>query len=201
MTYDKFAYRYDRMLAPLEKRFLDRWRKEALDHLPKEVRILEIGAGTGLNFKHYPPCRSAVASEISFKMLEIARKKTDSIKLVQADAEELPFADGSFDAVFATLVFCSVADPQKAFAELQRVLKAKDRIILLEHVRPNGFLGYVFDVLNPLTVAFGNDHFNRRTAEIAENSGLKILEIKQKALGIVNLIICEVEKQAAEKAK
>jgi ubiquinone/menaquinone biosynthesis C-methylase UbiE len=194
VSYDKFADSYDRKIAPLEKRFLDRWRAETLAHLPENARILEIGAGTGLNFKHYPHCRHAVASELSFKMLEIAKTKTASIELVQADAEKLPFPDESFDAAFATLVFCSLPNPEQAFAELRRVLKSNGKIILLEHVRPKGLLGYLFDVLNLFTVALFEDHFNRRTAETAENSGLKILEVKPKAFGIVNLIVCEVEK-------
>lgn len=192
MFYDKFAKGYDKALAPFEKSFLGRWRAEALSYLPDNARILEIGAGTGLNFKHYPNCKHAVASEISIKMLETAKLKTSKIELIQTDAEILPFPDDSFDAAFATLVFCSIQNPQKAFAELQRILKAKDKIILLEHVRPNGLLGYVFDVLNVLTVAFFEDHFNRQTAKLAEESGLKIVDVKSKAFGIVNLIICEV---------
>ncbi len=193
MIYDKIADSYDKFLAPFEKRFLDRWRAETLAYLPENARILEIGAGTGLNFKHYPNYQTAVASEISIKMLEIAREKTSSIKLVQASAEELPFPDESFDAAFATLVFCSIPRPEKAFAELRRVLKAKDKIILLEHVRPTGLFGYFFDVLNVLTVALMEDHFNRETAKIAENAGLKVLEVKKKVFGIVNLIICEIQ--------
>lgn len=194
MTYDKFAKNYDKAFAPFEKRFLEKWRAETLSYLPENAKILEIGAGTGLNFKHYPKCRHAVASEISIKMLEVAKTKTTTIDLLQTDAEQLPFPDNYFDAAFATLVFCAIPNPKKAFAELRRVLKAKDKIILLEHVRPNGLFGYFFDVLNVFTVTLFEDHFNRQTAKIAENSGLKIIEIKKKAFGVVNLIICEVEK-------
>ncbi|MGI8668932.1 MAG: class I SAM-dependent methyltransferase, partial [Aridibacter sp.] len=185
---------YDKAFAPFEKRFLEKWRAETLSYLPENAKILEIGAGTGLNFKHYPKCRHAVASEISIKMLEVAKTKTTTIDLLQTDAEQLPFPDNYFDAAFATLLFCAIPNPKKAFAELRRVLKAKDKIILLEHVRPNGLFGYFFDVLNVFTVTLFEDHFNRQTAKIAENSGLKIIEIKKKAFGVVNLIICEVEK-------
>lgn len=192
MIYDKFATNYDKALAPFEKWFLEKWRKETLSHLSKNSKILEIGAGTGINFKHYPECQQAFASEISIKMLEIAKSKSNSIKLIQTDAQKLPFPDNSFDAAFATLVFCSIPNPKKAFAELQRVLKAKDKVILLEHVRPNGLLGYLFDVINIFTVALFEDCFNRETAKIAEESGLRIIKIKKKAFGIVQLIICEV---------
>lgn len=196
MIYDRIAKGYDKALAPFEKRFLSRWRRETLSFLPENARILEIGAGTGANFKFYPTSKCAVASEISVKMLELARNKTNQIRLVQANAETLPFAANSFDAAFATLVFCSIPNPSNAFAELRRIVKPNGKIVLLEHVRPNGLSGYVFDFLNIFTVALMEDHFNRQTAKLAENSGLKILEVKQKAFGIVNLIVCENNKKS-----
>lgn len=198
MIYDKLAAGYDRAFAPLEKRFLEKWRRETTAFLPENSRILEIGAGTGANFRFYPPSKCLVASEISLKMLEIAREKTSeqnvSINLVHADAETLPFAGNSFDAALATLVFCSIPQPENAFAELRRVVKNRGKIVLLEHVRPKNPLGLAFDILNVLTVAAIEDHFNRQTAKTAENSGLKITEIREKAFGIVNLIVCEVVK-------
>ncbi len=194
MIYDKLAKGYDRAIAPFERRFLQKWRRETLSFLPVNARILEIGAGTGANFPFYPQAEKAVASEISCKMLEFAREKTKSIELVQADAEALPFAESSFDAAFATLVFCSIPKPENAFAELKRIVRNGGKIILLEHVRPKGLSGYAFDFLNVFTVALIEDHFNRETAKIAENSGLKISEIREKSFGAVNLIVCEVIK-------
>lgn len=194
MIYDKFAKGYDKGLAPLEKRFLSRWRAETLAYLPEHARILEIGAGTGLNFRFYPRSKCSVASEISIKMLEKAREKTERIEFVQADAEILPFAANSFDAAFATLVFCSIPNPLNAFGELQRVVRNGGRIVLLEHVRPKGILGYGFDFLNVFTTALIEDCFNRETARLAAESGLKVLEVKEKAFGAVNLIVCEIEK-------
>jgi ubiquinone/menaquinone biosynthesis C-methylase UbiE len=194
VIYDKFAARYDRAIAPLERRFLSRWREETLSRLPADSTILEIGAGTGLNFRFYPECRSAVASEISCEMLKLAKTRTASIDLIQADAQSLPFGANTFDAAFATLVFCSIPEPDKAFAEIIRILRPNGRLVLLEHVRPNGLPGYLFDFINLFTVAFMEDHFNRRTAVLAEAAGLKIVEIRTKAFGIVNLIVCEVVK-------
>ena len=194
MIYDKFAKGYDKAFAPFEKRFLAHWRTETLSYLPENSKILEIGAGTGANFRFYPKCQTAVAGEISFKMLEFAKGKSDFIQLVQTDAETLPFAANSFDASFATLVFCSISKPENAFRELQRVVKPNGKVVLLEHVRPKGLLGYFFDLFNIFTVALIDDHFNRKTARLAEKSGLKVLEVKEKAFGIVNLIVCEVLK-------
>lgn len=188
-SYDKHADRYDRMLAPVERRYLGKLRRETLSLLPNDGTILEIGAGTGANFNFYPNCRQAIASEISFNMIEIAKGKSASISLVQADAQDLPFPANHFDAAFATLVFCSVPDPAKALAEIIRILKPGGRIILLEHVRPTGLLGPVFDLLNFATVAFIEDHFNRRTADIVRAAGFQNVTEKRSLAGILNLIV------------
>lgn len=196
VIYDRFAAFYDRAFAPLERGFLKRWRAETADLLPENARLLEIGSGTGANFPFYPKSeKAAVASEISFKMLEIAGRKTGEIHLVQADAEDLPFQVDYFDAAFATLVFCSIPKPEKAFAELRRVVKPGGRIVLLEHVRPKGALGRCFDFLSIFTEALIEDHFNRETAQTAAEAGLKILEVREKAFGIINLIVCVNEKK------
>lgn len=191
-VYDRLARFYDRAFAPFERRFLDRWREETLSLLPEDASILELGAGTGANFRHYPVSATAVSSELSAEMLRIASEKTRGNVLVQADAQDLPFGVNVFDAAFATLVFCSIPDPEKAFGELMRVVRPGGMIVLLEHVRPANFLGPVFDVLNVLTVATIDDHFNRETASIAGRAGLKVVEVREKAAGAVNLIICEV---------
>lgn len=195
MIYDKFAAGYDRALAPFEKRFLENWRRETLSHLPENAEILEIGAGTGANFPFYPPSKHAVAGEISRKMLERAREKINEkngfVNFIQNNAESLPFAENSFDAAFATLVFCSLEKPENAFLELKRIVRPNGKIVLLEHVRPPGIAGYFFDFLNIFTTALIADCFNRETAELAQEAGLKILDVRKKAFGIVNLIVCE----------
>ena len=193
-TYDDIAPRYDRAMRPLERWFLARWRAETLAHLPTNARILEVGAGTGLNFRHYPRGSHGVASELSYEMLKIAGAKIvpAGISLLQNCAENLPLKDASFDAAFATLVFCSVVSPPDAFRELRRVIKRGGTLVLLEHVRPSGLLGPVFDLLNVLTTRLFDDHFNRRTADGARAAGLTVLRIEKRALGIINLIVCRV---------
>ncbi len=192
-VYDKLASGYDRAFKPLDALGLTRLRRETLGILPVDGTILEVGAGTGANFQHYPHCKLAIASEFSIKMLEIAAGKASSIHLVQANAEIMPFPANHFDAAFATLVFCSIPDPSMAFTELRRVVKRGGRVVLLEHVRPDGILGPVFDLINVASMAIAQDHFNRRTAATATQAGLKVVEVRKKLLGIVNLIVCEVD--------
>lgn len=193
-TYDRFASHYDRLIAPLERKVLSHLRAQTLAALPENSRVLEVGAGTGLNFPFYPKGAHGVASELSCEMLKRARDKPHPVDLhlVQNSAEQLPFSDASFDAAFATLVFCSVASPASAFAELLRVVRPGGMIALLEHVRPDGVLGWLFDGLSVLTVALLDDHFNRRTADDARRAGLELISIERRMLGIVNIIVCRV---------
>ena len=191
-VYDRFAKHYDRFFAPLERVGLARMRRETISLLPENASILEIGCGAGANFEFYPKCRRAVSSELSIEMLQVAKGKRRGNHLIQADAQSLPFPADEFDAAFATLVFCSIPDPAGAFLELRRVIRPCGRLVLLEHVRPDGVLGPVFDLLDKATVALADDHFNRRTVQIAKDSGLRIVEVRRKLAGIVNLIVAEV---------
>ena len=192
--YDRVAPHYDAAMRPLDRWFLARLRATTLRYLPERARVLELGAGTGLNFVFYPTDTVGVATEASSGMLRMAREKEkpNRVRLIQSCAEHLPFKNNSFDAAFATLVFCSLARPAKAFSELRRVVKSGGTVILLEHVRPGGLLGPFFDLLNLITVPLFDDHFNRRTAEEAQANGLELIKVERSLLGIVNLIACRV---------
>jgi phosphatidylethanolamine/phosphatidyl-N-methylethanolamine N-methyltransferase len=199
-VYDRFASHYDRAIAPLERLLLARLRAQTLGLLPEDSLVLEIGAGTGLNFPFYPRGAHGVASELSCEMIERARgkKRNASLHLVQASTEQLPFPDASFDAAFATLVFCSLASPQKAFSELHRVVRPHGTVALLEHVRPKGILGWLFDALSILTVALFEDHFNRRTADEARRAGFELLRVERRMMGIINIIVCRKRDEGGE---
>ena len=195
-VYDRFAAHYERALRPLERIGLSRLRARALSEVQEGARVLEVGAGTGLNFPFYPRACTAACVEPSREMIVRAAAKSDRPEgslLVQARAEELPFGAGSFDAAFATLVFCSVESPARAFAELRRVVRRGGRVALLEHVRPSNPFGYLFDALSRITVPLFDDHFNRRTAEEARRAGLHIERIENHLLGVVQLIVCRAD--------
>ncbi|HEX3186421.1 MAG TPA: class I SAM-dependent methyltransferase, partial [Pyrinomonadaceae bacterium] len=122
--YDSVAQHYEGVMGPFQRWGLVKLRKETLSQLPPG-NILEIGAGTGLNFVHYPQDAHGVATEFSREMLNIAvtKPRPGGVQLLQNRAEDLPFKTHSFDAAFATLVFCSVEHPAAAFAELRRVVR------------------------------------------------------------------------------
>ena len=198
-VYDRVASYYDRNMRPLERWGLARLRARALAEVAAAIgeggRLLEVGAGTGGNFALYPKGVRAACVEPSREMLLRAASKPErpaGSLLTRAYAERLPFADATFDAAFATLVFCSVGSPAEGLGELRRVVRAGGRVVLLEHVRPAGVLGYLFDALSLLTVALMDDHFNRRTAEEAGRAGLEVLKVERHLRGVMQLIVCRV---------
>ncbi len=128
---------YDRLTSPSEQRWLGEARRQLLSGLAGQV--LEIGAGTGANFQHYPPQAQVTAIEPSVHFLKRARAKIAtpraSIELTEADAQALPFANDTFGAAVATLVFCTIPDPKKALAEIKRVTRAGAPLLMIEHVK------------------------------------------------------------------
>ena len=129
-----FAALYDRMLAAAEDAGLRERRRELLAQA--RGRVLEIGAGTGLNAQHYTDAvTDLVFCEPEEPMARRLRERVSRGRVVSAPAEALPFDDASFDTVVSTLVLCTVRDPEAALAEIRRVLAPGGRLLLLEHVR------------------------------------------------------------------
>jgi ubiquinone/menaquinone biosynthesis C-methylase UbiE len=103
-------------------------------------RVIEIGAGTGANFPHYPEgVREIVAVEPEpYLRAHAATAAVDAcapVRVVDAVADQLPFEDASFDVAVSSLVLCSVADQPAALAELHRVLRRGGELRFYEHVR------------------------------------------------------------------
>jgi SAM-dependent methyltransferase len=127
---------YDRAMAPVERWGLTRQRRLAL--APAYGRILEVGAGTGLNLAHYPPGATVVACEpdpaVRDRLEERAATSPASVELVDGGVPGLPFEDGSFDTVVCTLVLCAVDDPTGAIGELRRLLAPDGQLLFLEPI-------------------------------------------------------------------
>ena len=154
-------------------------------------RLLDIGFGTGLSLPHYPPSVEVIAVDYSLPMLHHARNGAERfVKLVQADAERLPFGDGCFDSIAFNLCLCTIPDPERAIREGLRVARPGARMVFLEHVRSDLLpVALLQDLVNPACVVLQADHFNRRTAEIARRAGVEIEHVDRWMLGVFNLIV------------
>ncbi len=172
------------------RRYLEPKRREAIEQARGVV--LEVGAGSGLNFALYPPgqVERVEATEPDATMLRYAEERRKAapvpVTLTQAPAEALPFAEETFDSAVATLVFCSVSDPQRALAEIKRVLKPGGTLLLLEHVRSEGAMtARIQDMVTPLTKRLaGGCHWNRDTARTVAQAGFQITTARILARGL-----------------
>jgi ubiquinone/menaquinone biosynthesis C-methylase UbiE len=132
-----FARFFDRLSRVMEKE-VGAWRDELLAGL--SGRVVEIGPGNGINFRHYPASVEEVVALEPERYLRAKAERAASVAAVPVTvtagtADELPFADGTFDAAVACLVLCTVPDQGAALTELRRVLKPGGELRFLEHVR------------------------------------------------------------------
>jgi SAM-dependent methyltransferase len=153
-------------------------------------RVLEVGAGTGLNLRYYPAeVDEIVATDPEAGMMRRAEAKAAEldrpVSFVEASAEELPFADEEFNTVVCTLVLCSVDDQGRALAQIRRVLKPDGRFLFLEHVRADDpKLARWQDRLDrPWSATIGQGcHPNRRTLPSIESAGFEVELIERGTL-------------------
>jgi len=120
-------------------------------------RVLEIGAGTGLNFDAYKAGVEVVAIELAEGMRRRAIERSRrpglraAVSVLDGDARSLPFDAGSFDSVVSTFVLCSVRKLDICLAEARRVLRPNGKLCLVEHVRsPNAATARWQDRVRPL---------------------------------------------------
>ncbi|MCF7885977.1 MAG: class I SAM-dependent methyltransferase [Candidatus Marinimicrobia bacterium] len=168
---------YDNAEYLMERLFFRRIRNETIGSL--EGEILEIGVGTGKNLKYYNRSAQVTGIDISSKMLEKAREKSDNInlrfELKKMDAQDLTFQSNTFDSIIGTFVFCSIPDPVMAMKEIKRVAKPNANIIFIEHVLSNNkVIAYLENLINPIVSSTFGFELNRNTKENIKNSGLTI---------------------------
>lgn len=181
-NFDLLNYGSDRRLGPHKRRLFAKIRGETL----------MLAAGTGNDFRFFPPGRSIVAIDISEKMLARAAAKAaeypGTIDLRQMDVCELAFPDNSFDTVLTAHTFCSVPRPVVGLRELYRVLKPGGQMLMLEHVRSRiGPLGIFLDLMTPLASLIGPE-LNRDTVGNVQKAGFRIRREENVYLDIVKIV-------------
>ena len=182
-TFDLFTFADDRRLGPHKRRLFTKVKGA----------ILVVAAGTGNDFKFFPPGQGEiVAIDISPEMLQRAAKKArlypGNIALRQMDVSELEFSDDSFDTVATVCTFCSVPRPIVGLRELYRVLKPGGQILMFEHVRSNiGPFGILLDLMTPLSRLVGPD-LNRNTVANVQKAGFRLRREENVYLDIIKII-------------
>lgn len=179
-----FARLYERLAPKLEKEGAAEHRRELLAGL--EGRVIEVGAGTGINFAHYPSTvNEVVAVEpepyLRGRAAEAARTAPVAVTVVDGLAYSLPGEDSSFDAGVTSLVLCSVPDQAAALAEVHRVLRPGGELRFYEHVlaNSNGLARFQRAVGHLWPLLAGGCHPDRQTGDAIEAAGFAIEDARR----------------------
>jgi ubiquinone/menaquinone biosynthesis C-methylase UbiE len=161
------------------------WREWVTDRA--RGLVLEIGAGDGVNLPYYHADARVIATELDEESLELITEVKENVVLAQADAEQLPFPDASFDAVVGTLVFCTIPDAPRALQEVKRVLKPGGSLRLVEHVRARNPIGRSFmGLANPAWHWMtGGCNINRDTLRAVRAAGFRVTAVNKQMLGLI----------------
>jgi ubiquinone/menaquinone biosynthesis C-methylase UbiE len=180
-----FVWLYDRVLQRGPNRKDTTCRRELLDGLSGTV--VEVGPGKGPNFNLYPKSvERVIAVEPETRMRKLAEKAAAEaalpIDVVAGDAEHLPVADQTIDAVVLALVLCSVPDQSRALAEARRVLRPGGQLRIYEHVIARQAFPRTLQKAAQATFwprAFGNCHPARDTLAAISAAGFDTSEIRR----------------------
>ncbi|WP_405709990.1 MULTISPECIES: class I SAM-dependent methyltransferase [unclassified Streptomyces] len=176
-----FARFYARMSVAAETRAgLAAVRSELLAGM--SGRVIEIGAGNGLNFAHYPPAVSevvAIEPERILRRLAVrsALRAGLPVDVVPGAAEALPVKSEAFDGAVASLVLCSVRNVERSLAEVVRVLRPGGELRFFEHVRADDRAMAVTQQALDRTVwplVTGGCHTGRDTLAAIERAGFVV---------------------------
>ena len=176
---------YDIFMYPLERLHLMALRKKLI---PKSKgNVLEIGAGTGVNFKYYESKLIKKITVIDKEIHKTARKRVlENMTFIEGDAVNLPFEDNSFDTVVETLLLCSVDGEDRVVEEIYRVLKPTGQFIHIDHGLPRGkILKAVFSFIAPVWRGMTQScRINKTYKTMIESKGFETKNEKTSGLGV-----------------
>jgi ubiquinone/menaquinone biosynthesis C-methylase UbiE len=181
-----FARLYARVSPGVERKGAAEHRDELLAGVAG--RVIEIGAGNGLNFAHYPASVTEVVAVepepyLRGRAQEAAESAPVPVTIVDGVADDLPADDGAFDAAVASLVLCSVPDQATALAEVRRVLRPGGELRFYEHViseRPRAAaVMRALDASGIWPRLAGGCHPARDTAAAIERAGFVIERVRR----------------------
>ncbi|WP_337872419.1 class I SAM-dependent methyltransferase [Ignavibacterium sp.] len=181
---------YSKVIIPffydfsMDSEHINEGRKSILNKV-KEEKVLEIGFGTAINLKFYPNnVNHIIGIDSNEGMLKQAEKKISDdrikVEIIHQSSETLPFDDNSIDAVVSTYTLCSIKNVNLALNEIFRVLKPNGRYYFLEHgLADKPLTQKLQHLLNPIQKVWAvGCNLNRDIKALIENSGLKIIELK-----------------------
>jgi ubiquinone/menaquinone biosynthesis C-methylase UbiE len=181
-----FAKAYDPVMHKLEERLLLPKRRALISHA--RGKVLEVGAGTGINFPLYSQDLHILAIEPSKTMMEQAAQRLlqeqvmAKIELLQAgvhdDRLQRLLSPGSLDAIVCTLVLCTIPDWSKAIAQFHEWLRPGGQLLVLEHIhdhrQPQRWLQHR---LTPVWKRLAEGcHLNRSTDKVLKASSFDLQE-------------------------
>ena len=173
---------YDTVMVPVEALGIRGQRRRI--GAAARGRVLELGAGTGAMLEHYGEgVDEVVATDPDPHMLARAvprrRPARVPVEIRQADAQDLPFEDASFDTVVVALSLCTIPDPHRALAEARRVLRPDGRLLFVEHVRsPRPWLARLQELLTPAWAKVaGGCQLDRDTVANIRQAGFSVEDL------------------------
>jgi ubiquinone/menaquinone biosynthesis C-methylase UbiE len=191
-AYDQLAPDYDRMTFVERSVFgIDRLRGRLLEGI--SGHILDVACGSGANFPSFSAADHITAVDLSPGMLDIARRRAEQLGLSPdlrvMDAQQLDFADGSFDVVVSALSTCTFPDPVAALREMGRVVRPGGRILLLEHGRSSwGLVGRFQDRAAHRHFETAGCRWNQEPLDLVQAARLVVTDHSRSFFGVFHAI-------------
>ncbi|MDP3892148.1 class I SAM-dependent methyltransferase [Nocardioides sp.] len=197
--WDKAAPGYNKQIAFFERIWFGGGREWVGTRA--HGRVLEVAVGTGRNLAHYNDRVTVTGVDLSPEMLALAREYADELgreaDLREGDAAHLPFPDASFDTAVCALSLCSIPDPERAIAEMHRVLVPGGHLLLLDHIGSTWPPLYGAQwLVEQLTRRLAGEYQTRRQLPLVEAAGFVIEESERLKAGTIERI--RVSKPAVE---